>query len=51
MFSALCVTPPLSLSVTLADKDTNSILADNANWAIQGNVAMQLTQAGLVTKF
>ena len=26
--------------VTLADKDTNSILTDNANWAIQGNVAM-----------
>ena len=27
--------------VTLADEDTNSILADNANRAIQGNVAMQ----------
>ena len=23
--------------VTLADEDTNSILTDNANWAIQGN--------------
>ena len=27
--------------VTLADEDTNSILTDNANRAIQGNVAMQ----------
>ena len=26
--------------VTQADEDTNSILADNANRAIQGNVAM-----------
>ena len=26
---------------TLADEDTNSILTDNANGAIQGNVAMQ----------
>ena len=25
---------------TLADEDTNSILTDNANRAIQGNVAM-----------
>ena len=32
--------------VTLADEDTNSILADNANRAIQGNVAMQVTQPG-----
>ena len=30
--------------VTLADEDTNSILTDNANRAIQGNVAMQVTQ-------
>jgi len=30
--------------VTLADEDTNSILTDNANKAIQGNVAMQVTQ-------
>ena len=30
--------------VTLADEDTNSILADNTNRAIQGNVAMQVTQ-------
>ena len=29
--------------VTLADEDTNPILTDNANRAIQGNVAMQLT--------
>ena len=28
--------------VTLADEDTNSILADNDNRAIQGNVAMQV---------
>ena len=28
--------------VTLADEDTNSILADNDKWAIQGNVAMQV---------
>ena len=32
--------------VTLADEDTNSILTDNANRAIQGNVAMQVTQSG-----
>ena len=32
--------------VTLADKDINSILTDNANRAIQGNVAMQVTQPG-----
>ena len=32
--------------VTLADEDTNSILTDNANRSIQGNVAMQLTQPG-----
>ena len=32
--------------VTLADEDTNSILTDNANWAIQCNVAMQVTQPG-----
>ena len=29
--------------VTLADEDTNSILTDNANRAIQGNVATILT--------
>ena len=32
--------------VTLADEDTNPILTDNANRAIQGNVAMQVTQPG-----
>ena len=32
--------------VTLADEDTNSILTDNANRAIHGNVAMQVTQPG-----
>ena len=31
--------------VTLADEDTNSILTDNANRAIQGNVAMQVTRS------
>ena len=35
--------------VTLADEDTNSILTDNANRAIQGNVATQVT-AGHVWK-
>ena len=35
-----------STDVTLADEDINSILADNANRAIQGNVAMQVTQPG-----
>ena len=35
--------------VTLADEDTNSILTDNANRAIQGNEAMQVGQ--LVAKF
>ena len=35
-------TPCVDLTdVTLADEDTNSILTDNANRAIQGNVAMQ----------
>ena len=32
--------------MTLADEDTNSILTDNANRAIQGNVAMRVTQPG-----
>ena len=30
--------------VTLANEDTNSILTDNANRAIHGNMAMQVTQ-------
>ena len=33
--------------LTLADEDTNPILTDNANRAIQGNVAMQVTQPGV----
>ena len=32
--------------VTLADEDTNSILADNVNREIQGNVAMQIIKTG-----
>ena len=32
--------------VTLADQVTNSIQADTANMAIQGNVAMEVTQPG-----
>ena len=32
-------------TVTLADQATNSIQADNANMAIQGNVAMKVTQS------
>ena len=32
--------------VTSADEDTNRILTDNANRAIQGNVAMQVTLPG-----
>ena len=31
--------------VTLADEDTNSILADNAKGAIQGNETMLVMQA------
>ena len=37
---------PLTDDVTLADKDTNSILTDNASREIQGNVAMQVMQTG-----
>ena len=32
--------------VTLADEDTNSIQTDNANRAMQGNVAKQVMQPG-----
>ena len=32
--------------MSLADEDTNSILTDNVNRAIQGNVAMHVTQPG-----
>ena len=40
--------PPFAnlTDVTLADEDTNSILTDNANRVIQGNVAMQIIQSG-----
>ena len=40
--------PPFAnlTDVTLADEDTNSILTDNANRAIQGNVAMHVTLPG-----
>ena len=46
--SSLSQTKPLCADltdVTLADEDTNSIL-DNANMAIQGNMAMQILQSG-----
>ena len=32
--------------VTLPDEDTNSLLTENANRAIQGNVAMHVTEPG-----
>ena len=40
--------PPLwaLTDMTLADDDTDPILTDNANRAIQGNVSMQVTQPG-----
>ena len=34
------------IDVTLVDEDTNAILTDNADRAIQGNVAMQITVSG-----
>ena len=37
--------------VTLADEDTNLILTDNVNRAIQGNEAMQVMQTGDQCKF
>ena len=44
---SLSKTPCVDLTdVTLADEDTNSLLTDNANRAIQGNVAMHITQSG-----
>ena len=40
-------TPCVDLTdVTLADEDTNSILTDNVNRAILGNVAMQVAPPG-----
>ena len=35
--------------MTLADEDTNSILTDNANRAIQGNVAMHVLNGASLT--
>ena len=35
-----------STDVTLAGEDTNTILSDNANWAIQGNVTTQVVPTG-----
>ena len=44
---SLTKTPFVDLTdVTLADEDTNSILTDNVNRAIQGNVESQITQSG-----
>ena len=37
--------------MTLADEDTNLILTDNVNRAIQGNEAMQVMQTGDQCKF
>ena len=37
--------------MTLADEDTNSMLINNANRAIQGNEAMQVRQTGDQCKF
>ena len=36
--------------VTLADEDTNSILADNENRTIPGNLEMQVRQSYVVRK-
>ena len=44
---SLSTTPCADLTdVTLADEYTNSILTDNANRTIQGNVAMKVAQSG-----
>ena len=40
------LTEVVETDVTLADEDTNSIQTDNANRAIQGNMAMQVAQPG-----
>ena len=48
---SLIPTPFADLTdVTLVDEDTKSILTDNANRAIQGNVAMHVTNS-LVCKY
>ena len=47
VWSYLSHTPFEDLTdVTLADEDTNSILTDSGNRAIQGNVTMQVMQPG-----
>ena len=44
---SLSETPCVDLTdMTLADEDTNSIQTDDANKAIQGNVAMQVAPPG-----
>ena len=50
---SLSISPFADLTdVTLAYEDTNSILTDNANRAIQGNVAMHVNHlVNLVVKF
>ena len=49
----MSVRPSLVADLTdVTDEDTNSILTDNANRAIQGNVAMHVTNpVNLVVKF
>ena len=53
MGPVVTTTPCADLTdVTPADGDTKSILTDNANRAIQGNVAMHVTHpVNLVVKF
>ena len=47
LFISLTPRPFADLTdVTLADEDSNSIPTDTANKAIQGYVAMQVTQPG-----
>ena len=47
----LLVTKFAATDVTLADEDTNLILTDYVNRAIQGNEAMQVMQTGDQCKF
>ena len=47
MGPVLSMRPFVNLTdVTLADEDTNSILTDNVNTTIQGNVAMKVEPSG-----
>ena len=46
VFMYVCIPFADLTDVTLADEDTNSMLTDNANRAIQGNVAMQVMLPG-----